>query len=164
MEPKTLTPRFDRLNSWANFIEDLPHDRFHMPRFADRDCTTISCGTAGCAAGWAVTKFNDKGLVLYWPNANPLFVTPFYNGELGEFAISEFFGIPVELASWIIYERNQYWGDRVLLSYMLQFRLETFADVTPQIAADRIRRVIKLLGGEVQLDYKDQPIAVNQPV
>lgn len=43
-------PRFDLLNQWANFLDDLPHDKFHMPKWSSEDRTETSCGTAGCAA------------------------------------------------------------------------------------------------------------------
>lgn len=47
-----------KLAALANFLDDLPHDRFHMPAWGSDDAAETSCGTAGCACGWAATVYN----------------------------------------------------------------------------------------------------------
>lgn len=137
------TPRFDRLNEWANFLDDLPHDGFHMPEWGSEDWTEDSCGTAGCAAGWAVNRFHEQGLKLKLGSGSKL-PCLIYGGRVGSGAISEFFGIPYEEVFHITMQ---------FISYMGEYNVDSSADITPRHAADRIRKVIVKLGGIVVTDY-----------
>ncbi len=160
-------PRFDLLNQWANGLDDVPHSKFHMPRWASDDATPESCGTAGCAGGWAATFFQRQGLTLTMKGetimvkgatySNIPATVPTFAGLHGEMAIAEFFGIPLEEATFITLHLGdeQEWGhDTDLLpTYVEEYDLASKNDITPQMAADRIRKVITKLGGTVTEDY-----------
>lgn len=125
----------------ANFIEDLPHDRFTMPRWSADDATDTSCGTAGCAAGWAATKFADRG----WRLADGVvsFVTgliPVWGGHRGHVAFAEFFRIPSR--SLEITDPMRYRGEFGTIS------------PTPAQTAKRIRDVLR----EIDPGALDEPM------
>ncbi len=135
------------LNILANFMDDLPCDRMHMPQWASWDNTKTSCGSAGCAAGWAVTLFHREGFTFAgrWP----LF------GEcVGSSAFAKFFEIPIEEAIAITgVMPRQNWP-----SYHDEFGV-SFGKVTPRMVAKRIRDVIRALGGTVVEDYPVPEVA-----
>ncbi len=149
-------PRFDLLNQLANFLDDLPHDRFHMPIWCSDDSTKKSCGTAGCACGWAATILHNKGWKIQGVNGG----LPWYKDDCGHSAFATFFEISI-------------WDAYVITcclegepgSYVEEYGLKESADITPRHAADRIRKVITKLGGEVTEDYpvltKAQPTTVG---
>ncbi len=93
--------RLVKLNRLANFIDDLPHDRFHMPDWGSKDANKSSCGTAGCACGWAVTMFHKQG--FYFDGKIPRFMKKDEDGDdlCGSQAFAWFFGIAHNDASWI---------------------------------------------------------------
>jgi hypothetical protein len=138
-----------KLARLANFLDDLPHDRFHMPRWATyEECTETSCGTAGCAAGWAATVFSREG--WRFADAIPLCgvwadnrMTPVrFNPAIYSFAW--FFGVHLEHARWITagFTNQPYDIDEPLPGYLAVYGLTNPKDITPRHAADRIRKVI----------------------
>lgn len=142
-----MTPRFDLLNTWANFLDDLPSDRFHMPAWGSKDATRVSCGSAGCAGGWAATVFNHLGLQLEIADQVNLdgacYAIPCYKGEQGYGAIARFFQISPEMSCYITMQFRGYTDEYGV----------TPDKITPRHAADRIRKVIVKLGGTVVTDY-----------
>lgn len=76
----------------ANFIEDLPHSRFTMPQWSDyTDRTERSCGTAGCACGWAATVHAARGWYFVLPKVNVYATAPIWNHRCGCDAFAAFF-------------------------------------------------------------------------
>lgn len=135
------------LNMLANFMDDLPSDRLHMPQFADpSDSTKTHCGSAGCAAGWAVSLFHREGFTLTTPDFIPVF-----EGKHGSWGFAWFFDIPICEAGSIVYSG----GSSHIPDYLEEFGV-SFEDVTPRMVAKRIRDVIRVLGGTVQ---EDVPVA-----
>ncbi len=152
-------PRFDRLNQLANFLDDLPHDKFHMPEWCSEDSTDGSCGNAGCACGWAATIFHTQGWSIHG-------LMPWYNRQPGWQGFAEFFEIETRHALWItchLCSGSPYLDDQP--TYTQEYGLSSADDITPRHAADRIRKVITMLGSEVTEDYpvltKAQPTTVK---
>ncbi len=138
-------PRFDRLNQWANFLDDVPSDRFHMPMWSSSDGSLTSCGTAGCAAGWAVNRFHREGLHFTCPGSGPRMEGV---GGGGVTVIAKFFDIPRYDAETITCDFDKYWE---------MFDEVHAADITPHMAAEMIRHTIRKLGGTVTEDYPILP-------
>lgn len=144
-------PRFDLLNQLANFLDDLPSDKFHMPRWCSSDSTEKSCGTAGCACGWAATIFHNQG----WSIRG---ILPWYNEQPGWMGFAEFFEIETRHALWItcrLSSDSPHANSGV--PYTEEYSLNSSDDITPRHAADRIRKVIVMLGGEVTENYPVLP-------
>ncbi len=60
-----ISVRRKRLIELADFIEKLPPEKLTMEQWGNPQTATVtSCGTSGCVAGWAATKFHDKGFQL----------------------------------------------------------------------------------------------------
>jgi hypothetical protein len=136
-----------KLRTLANFLDDLPHDKFHMPTWASDDFTDNSCGTAGCACGWAATIFANDGFSFVLDERNN--PVPKFEGVYGSDAFASFFGISKQDASWItailgVWDAAMAHGFSgwTLSSYVSEYDLASRDDITPRHAADRIRRVI----------------------
>lgn len=154
----TNQPRFDLLNQMANFMDDLPSDRLHMPMWCGLDSTATTCGSAGCFAGWTVTRYARMGWIFRHQ-------VPYFGKLEGAMAIAAFYQIPHMYASWIVYsdtghgfEKFQAQWTKNLATWQTDYEVN-FHKVTPRHVADRIRRVITKLGGEVVQDY---PVAVPE--
>jgi hypothetical protein len=156
----TQKQKLQKLVQLANFLDDLPHSKFHMPCWTSDDATENSCGTAGCAAGWAATIFHKEG----WSILNR-FV--YFNDFYGEFAFSEFFGISITESIYITKFLNKNTYDHSmpnpsLVSYIEEFNLISEDDITPAMAAIRIRKVVagydpSLLEDKTVPEYKKEP-------
>lgn len=140
-----METRHRNLLRLANFLDDLPHDKFHMPSWASNDGDDNSCGTAGCACGWAATIFKEQGwsFRLFHPNlqtSNKVLLS-------GVVAFAEFFGISWN-ESWAItcfledHYKYQNPSSR-FLSYCTEYNIASEFQITPHHAADRIRKVLK---------------------
>lgn len=169
--------KLKRLVTLANFLDDLPHSKFHMPTWVSPDATETSCGTAGCACGWAATIFNKLGWKIL--NKSP---TVIYNIDGIEFGASQhhgfarFFDISLSQAYYIT---SYLFGDKDVaqltfrgitrgwvgedlvyldtkVSYKAKYRLASEYLITPQHAADRIREVIR----EIDPTLLDEPVEV----
>jgi hypothetical protein len=122
-----------KLARLANFIEDLPHSKFHMPAWSSKDGTDHECGTAGCFGGWGATVYASEG----WSFGDDVGMgcgrKPTWNGLYGCVAIDAFFGL----------------GDAYLASrltsgwdwYFHEFGVQP-SGITPQISALAIRKVL----------------------
>lgn len=118
-----------KLGRLANFLDDLPHDKFHMPQWASKDATEDSCGTAGCAGGWAATIYKKEGWRFVGADHEIQF-----KGFSGYVAFAKFFGL----------NDNDAYAITIHLSgYVLEHNLKSVNDITPRHAADRIRKVIR---------------------
>jgi hypothetical protein len=156
----TQKQKLQKLVQLANFLDDLPHSKFHMPHWASEDATKSSCGTAGCAAGWAATIFHKEG----WSILNR-FV--YFNDFYGEFAFSEFFGISITESIYITkfldkFIHHYHMPNPSLVSYVEEFDLKSADDITPAMAAIRIRKVVagydpSLLEDKTVPEYKKEP-------
>ncbi len=154
------TEKLKKLVQLANFLDDLPHSKFHMPCWASDDATENSCGTAGCAAGWAATIFHKEGWSI---DGRCVYFDKFY----GEVAFSEFFGISITESIYITKfldnsVHNFYMPNPSLVSYAEEFNLKSADDITPAMAAIRIRRVVaeydpSLLEDKTVPEYKKEP-------
>lgn len=51
-----------RLSLLAQFLRNIPEDRFCLVSWADAYFTEDVCGTTACACGWATTIFPNLGL------------------------------------------------------------------------------------------------------
>lgn len=124
----------------ANFIEDLPHDKFHMPGWSSFNATEYSCGTAGCFAGWAATLHIKRGWSFLWG-------VPSYGHEVGAQAIADFFGITATEATWLsthLGGMNRSALCEGMLTYLQEHGLSREKDITPRHAAKRARDIIRL--------------------
>lgn len=148
---KTMTPdhreKLLKLVRLANFLDDLPHDRFHMPFWSSRGATRYSCGTAGCAAGWAATIFSKDW--EFYLGAPLLQRVPRRKSDMHtcpDFAA--YFGIREDEAHAIALGMTCDFGGFV--SYIAEYGIwdgrEDMNDaalrITPRHAADRIRKVV----------------------
>ena len=171
---KRFRAKLVKLNQLANFIDDLPHDRFHMPRWTTKDGTRTHCGTAGCAAGWAVTLFHKSGM-HFQKAINPIDGPepyPVYRGAEGYAAFGLFFGLADYEAKWITvalcsasYCRDaSLYGDygqvdeQELPSYMTEYDLDSIDAITPRHAATRIRQVVRRHDPTVL----EEPVVINK--
>lgn len=125
------TEQLTKLRTLANFLDDLPHDKFHMPQWASPDASEDACGTAGCAAGWAATVFKKEGW-SFAKGSNWTMVQ--WNNLRGSFAFGAFFGLDRYEARWITTD---------FVSYLEEFGVPA-DDITPRMAAKRIRDVIEM--------------------
>ncbi len=153
--------KHQRLLALANFLDDLPSDRFHMPAWVSLDATEHSCGTAGCACGWAATLFQKEGFILRSESyRGTLIFYPALNDgkekvQVPERIFAEFFGITREFAYAIT---SAFQGD--VYGYLdNQFIMQSYynfygtkpdgSDITPRHAADRIRKVLAIVDPDV---------------
>jgi hypothetical protein len=149
-----MNVRHRRLLALANFLDDLPHSKFHIPAWTAPDCTKTSCGTAGCVGGWAATKFQKLGwgiaLSLY-PNreGGSIYLRRSCEEDRlwGPLAFGVFFGIPTLFANAITLGFMDRFAGFSL--YQEEYDLDKANDVTPQMAADRIRKVLKMVAPQV---------------
>lgn len=149
-----------KLRTLANFLDDLPHDKFHMPTWASPDATDESCGTAGCAAGWAATIFHKEGCSFSY--GIPIFSNraTYPTSCLGIVkGFAEFFGISSDDANWITCDLRVAWNKKGWPSYCDEYGLSNAKLITPRHAADRIRNVIKRLAPEL-LTEEPRSIAI----
>jgi hypothetical protein len=154
-----------KLVTLANFLDDLPHDRFHMPSWAAIDATTESCGTAGCACGWAATVFQKDGWTLM--QYAPLVLIPKWGEYVNEWAFALFFGIRYEESAAItvllggrINEHERFAG---FATYVDEYGLTNESAITPRHAADRIRKVVARYDASL-LEDKSKPAGVGRLV
>ena len=128
---------FGKLNTLANFLDDLPSSHFHMGVwFQDQS----PCGTACCIYGWSAIIFN-KGEWLRDPTPGARPRNRHDGGHVRGF--SHFFGVPFEETEELLW---CLWGDHD------EDDIRRFSKVTPQEAARAVRDVITRLGGTVELD------------
>ena len=137
----------DKLNTLANFMDDLPRKSCHMPTWAADDATEFSCGSSGCACGWAATIFRKEG--WSFDISCPMGAVPTFGVSSGAAAFARFFEIPLDSAWSITMPSTSVHHP----SYYDQFKVITFESVTPQMVATRIRDIIRHNGGEVVEDY-----------
>jgi len=133
--------KLTKLVRLANFLDDLPHDKFHMAAWASCDYSENSCGTAGCACGWAATVYSNEGWSFFSG-------APRRKGRYADVAFAEFFGISPKESVWITlmlgdnedngHDRGSPWWP----TYTTEYGLDDVDDITPRHAADRIRKVV----------------------
>ncbi len=129
-----------KLARLANFLDDLPHNRFHMPDWVSENCTATSCGTAGCACGWAATVYAKEGWTIkgekgcWWPSFQG-------NGSPWN-SFSCFFGLDRDQGDAITQHLDSKWKQAGFASYCYEYDLADADDITPRHAADRIRKVL----------------------
>ena len=139
LTPTERRERNLRLVQLHNFLLDLPHSRFHMPRWCSADATEESCGSAGCAAGWAATKFHYLGFRLD-SIQRPLFGRfPEFDGFQGTLAFAWFFGLTGDEAQKITND---------FASYIRDYGVQP-EHLTPAMVADRIARILSNYGIDV---------------
>ncbi len=148
----TIRERHCLLAQLANFLDDLPHSKFHMPTWGSKDWTETSCGTAGCAAGWAVTLFHKFGPRMRKSGLKsdpyPLFC---FGNICGPIAFSNFFEIDQIYAVHITANLDGFSNIiryKSLPSYCEEYNLMSIEDITPQMAASRIRKVLQEIDPE----------------
>lgn len=152
----TQRDRHFLLRELMNFLQDLPSSKFHMPDWADAETATEThCGTAGCAFGWGVSIHHRFGLSF---SRNRLgYPLPYLSDARGQplarySAFSYFYGVSWDQA---FYVTSAHMGDpfvtrgdsgdpspRYLIPYAAQFNLKSSRDITPAMAASRIREVL----------------------
>lgn len=131
-----------KLAQLANFLDDLPHDKFHMPVWASDDATEYSCGTAGCACGWAATIFHKEGwhFKKWFPpkDDKTLYIPAYKDNDTGTDSFASFFEIDQRHAYYITC--NLAGGTDC---YIEKYNLPNPDCITPRHAADRIREVLR---------------------
>lgn len=148
-----------KLARLANFLDDLPSDKFYIPTWCSHDYTATSCGTAGCIAGWAATVYSKEGwgfdkagfsdgptfardgMVMSIPRLNlvptPYVVIPEAGGSVvrwGTEAFAIFFGISKKEAAALCVP--SFWTDADYAAY------PRFGEITPREAAAKTRKLI----------------------
>lgn len=88
-----------RLALLAQFLRNIPEDRFCLATWADHDFTEDVCGTTACACGWATTIFDDLEL------ANHIIR---YKGSDSWLAVSDFFELSIVEAEELFNSDNYY--------------------------------------------------------
>jgi hypothetical protein len=131
--------QLQKLNTLANFLEDLPHSRFYMPTWTSPDATESSCGTTGCMCGWAATIFHREGWKMVSRERVKPSLIPSYKGSNGVDGFAYFFGLT--------------FTEAINLTM-----LGTMEEVTPTPveAAEAIRKVIRKYNPAV-LEDKENP-------
>ncbi len=125
--------KWRKLAALANFLDDLPHDRFHMPSWSDQNATDASCGTAACACGWAATVFRREGWSFNGgPFGSPSYTSPLGVRLTGRAAFANFFGLSAPDSDHITCDFMAYYHDFGVRS----------EGITPRMAAARIREVL----------------------
>ncbi len=156
MTTTDLTPRERHrlLAELANFLDDLPHDRFHMPKWASPDATAHSCGTAACACGWGATIHQKQGWTFIdLPTGDGESCRcPFFEGQSGYVGFACFYGLSLDLAQAITMPYSN-----VMPSYFDDYGA-AFVHVTPRHAADRIRKVLAIVDPEVLTESVGTPV------
>jgi len=181
-----LDARLSKLLRLANFLDDLPHDRFHMPDWCSDDATETHCGTAGCAAGWAVSLYWREGFILKDG-------TPSYAGaeDCRAGAFAAFFGITEHEAEWItctlgLFDEgvndhdhsvrlDDFMGtaDRFIVlpasdfdypSYCREYGIDSPDLITPWMAADQIRKVIAWHDAGILEESNEQTVSVVEDI
>lgn len=154
----------------ANFLDDLPHDRFHMPAWCSIDATERSCGTAGCAAGWAATIYARIGWDITPPEEGLSFGQVMYDGKEGADAFAAFFALRIEESTWITGHLDAFsaaWGIDLpshMPTYTREHCLKSAKDITPRHAAKRIRDVLARVDPDalaIAADSKPEPVAAQ---
>lgn len=77
---------YKRLSLLADFLENLPEERFNLKNWASSNFKPNECGTTACACGWATTIFDDLELVNHLIR---------YKGYDSWFAVSDFFELSI---------------------------------------------------------------------
>lgn len=131
--------KLKKLLSLANFLMDLPHSKFFMPAWSASDATDHSCGCAGCVAGWAATKFKEDWAFAPYNSFDVFGRIPLLQGRLHQKVIG--------LHTGVIYHFAEYFGISTehaeqITSRPLFYDVKSLVDVTPQMAGERIKRLI----------------------
>ena len=104
-----MTPK-QRLQTLANFLRTVPAHKFDLWSWrsappsalslSDQSLTDPSCGTAGCAVGWACAypAFQAEGLAFH-----PKIGAPTLYGHIGWEAVKVFFGLSLADASYLFH-------------------------------------------------------------
>lgn len=147
---KTKLAKLAKLVTLMNFLDDLPHRKFYMPGWSSADRTRKSCGTAGCACGWAATIFAKEGWSFDSEGFPRIKSRVWTYSDVQAFAF--FFGITYSESFWITCDLD----DEILelspsnkarirklgFSYAVEHSLLLIEDITPHMAADRIRKIV----------------------
>lgn len=147
------------LARFANRLDDLPHDKFHMPEYCAKDATEHSCGSAGCAAGWAATFYSGLGIHLKqtMKYVGDTRYFPVFRGFFAHNAFAYFFAIPKEAGEEICTD---------FMGYEERFGTKTTRDITPFHAAATIRGVLARIDPaaltEANTDTKPSPVQVAE--
>lgn len=107
---------------------------------------SLSCGTAGCAMGWAPTFFPRSKLKMeqtYGGSFQPVYRC---NGErlVGMDAASAMFGLTEKQAYYLFYPER----------YMNWRKNDLFEKITPKMVARRIRKMVETDGKSFEIDQK----------
>ena len=142
-----------KLAGLANFLDDLPSDRFHMPTWSAEDRTKDSCGSAGCACGWAATIYRKDWVFDVYGEPRLIKGQPYYCDALPNPVsyFAEYFGITKDESFWITLHLSHlrdltvtdFGVNKIGLSYTEEHNLRRSGLITPRHAADRIRKVIR---------------------
>lgn len=135
-----MTTPHQKLASLANFLDDLPHRRFHMPKWVSEDHSDTHCGTAACACGWAATIFHKEG----WTFGE---LSVRYGEQSGAEAFADFFHLSHDDA-WLITTN--------FMNYCHRFGVMA-ERVTPHMAAEVIRDVLR----RIDPDSLESPATVE---
>jgi len=138
-----------------------------MPEWASKDATETSCGSAGCACGWAATVFNREGWSLSKLGI-PLAPSEYESEEVeltvknrGKFhhipgpavSFAVFFGISIEDSIDITCNLDSlasafpFGGLVDKPCYLKEYGVSP-RNITPMMAADRIRKILRTIDPE----------------
>lgn len=144
----TATVGKRRLLELVKLLQGLPRKRFDLSTWVGEDWQgrkDLSCGTTGCALGWATTipMLKRAGLRLLPYSSGPGgYVGLFQDGcethLSGEFAAEEVFGITYEEARYLF-------NGTILPPYEFRDKLKTGPEweATPKQVAKHIKRFVK---------------------
>lgn len=167
----------------ANFMDDLPSDKLHMPEWASASFTSTHCGTAGCAGGWAATLFHKHGLEISFmkgPWYKPVIIydcfidenvkdisdrtpdsldKPLFSAE----AFSVFFGIPYLLGIHITSNLGTSYNIN-FPSYCEEHNLSESTKITPRHVAKRIRDVLQIIDPDALEEQGKPPVPKQEMI
>lgn len=105
-----------RLKELINLLANIPEDHFDLGVWLEgvdgegKSTAELlgSCGTSGCAVGWACTHkpFNDEGLEYKAMSIRSGVHVPTYRGHAQEDAVAAFFGLSSDLVEAIFYQES----------------------------------------------------------
>ena len=130
MNKRQIATGNERLLKLADFLEQLPPKRFKYDEWVGEDwkgAKDLSCGTTGCALGWATTmpRFRRMGLVLSTKSIFGAEAVPFdtKTGEAGAEASLRIFALNRREADYLFIPRDltapewRVWHDNLIGYY-----------------------------------------------
>lgn len=129
-KPVSIAVGNRRLLKLADFLDKLPRKRFTYDRWVAEDWTEKSCGTAGCALGWAASMPAFQRLGLSISDVYGLPAPAFNDGLQGPMAAA-----------------RAIFGEEQAVIDLFVPSTDAEEKATPKYVARKIRKFVKARGG-----------------